>query len=73
MSTFRRSTEEGIVHPLTFNTATLRINGFSDTLDGLGVRLCPGVGVLELRCELSRCGIGNRTMVVMKLLGMRGV
>lgn len=63
----------GIVRLLTFNTATLRINGFSDTRDGLGVRLCPGVEVFELRCELSRCGMGNRTMVMVKLLGMRGL
>lgn len=32
----------------TFNTATRNSKGFSTAArDGLGVRLCPGVGVLE--------------------------
>ena len=49
---------------LTFNTAILSTNGFSaGALDGLGVRLWPGVGDRELRCVLRRCGMGNRTMV----------
>ena len=50
--------------PRTFNTATLRTKGFSRILEGLGVRLCPGVGFFELKWELRRDVSGNRTMMM---------
>lgn len=46
-------------------TVTLSSNGLGSTdLKGLVLLLCPGVelALLAERCELRRCGSGNRTM-----------